>query len=281
MFLSLPSTVSQPARRQPLIQSMLLALVILWCAALLIPPTWLADAGLSLNAHGHQHVYAHGHPFVDARSFGGIPNAMDVLSNLPFLLAGIWGLRLLRHPGNAWVVENRSAASVFFVGLCLTALGSATYHWAPNAWTLVGDRLGMAVSFAGAMGLVLAHRADRSTAQIAMWGMLLLAAVSSAMPAVHDQVLPWAVVQFGGVALILVAAAVRPDASKPRLAVGALIALYLVAKLLEMGDAWAFEATGHWISGHSLKHLVAAMAAWPVCAAIVNRFPAKPQAECA
>ena len=34
-------------------------------------------------------------PFADSHSWRGLPNAMDVLSNLPFAAIGIWGLRWL------------------------------------------------------------------------------------------------------------------------------------------------------------------------------------------
>ncbi len=270
-----------PSATSSRLQALLLALVVVWSATLLVSPSWLADAGLALNAHGHSSLYSHGHPFVDARAFWGIPNTLDVMTNLPFLLAGCAGLWCLKNPGNGWARENRSSGRVFFAGLCLTAFGSATYHWLPNAWTLVGDRMGMAVTFAGAAGLVLSHRCDRAVARPAMWGMLLLAAVSAILPATGGQMLPWAVVQFGGVLLIAVAACVRPDLSRPRFAVGMLISLYVLAKLLEMGDELVYEATRHWVSGHSLKHMVAALAAWPVCAAVKAKPPVRAQAECA
>jgi mono/diheme cytochrome c family protein len=40
-----------------------------------------------------------------------------------------------------------------------------------------------------------------------------------------------------------------------------------LAKLFEGADHAVFEATGQWVSGHSLKHLLAAGAALPVLAA--------------
>ncbi|MEY9425078.1 uncharacterized membrane protein (DUF4010 family) [Bradyrhizobium ottawaense] len=46
---------------------------------------------------------------------------------------------------------------------------------------------------------------------------------------------------------------------------------YVLAKLFELGDALIFEATGHVVSGHTLKHLAAALAAWPVISTLRNR----------
>ncbi|EER58757.1 hypothetical protein AcdelDRAFT_3664, partial [Acidovorax delafieldii 2AN] len=49
---------------------------------------------------------------------------------------------------------------------------------------------------------------------------------------------------------------------------GAVLAWYGAAKLFEAADHAVFEATGQWVSGHSLKHLLAAGAALPVLAAL-------------
>ena len=39
----------------------------------------------------------HAHDFADQRALWGIPHALDVLSNLPFAIAGWWGLATLRR----------------------------------------------------------------------------------------------------------------------------------------------------------------------------------------
>ena len=41
-----------------------------------------------------------------------------------------------------------------------------------------------------------------------------------------------------------------------------MVALYVLAKLLESGDAWIWAWTGRSLSGHSLKHVAAAVALW-------------------
>jgi hypothetical protein len=133
-----------------------LVLMAVWLFACLFGPVLLSAAGVDVNVHGHAQLHAHGHPFVDARTLWGMPNAMDVLSNLPLAIAGVcgwWGLRR-RHLG---------------------ALG------------------------------------------------------------VH---------------------------------LGALIAIYALAKLFELGDEAVFHATGDAVSGHSLKHVTAAFAVWPVWSAL-------------
>ena len=43
----------------------------------------------------------------------------------------------------------------------------------------------------------------------------------------------------------------------------AIVLIYVAAKVLEMGDQTVFHFTG-WVSGHTLKHVVAGLAAWPI-----------------
>lgn len=252
-------------------------LLTLWLVVLWVGPVMLDALGMALNPHGHSHLHPHGHPFVDARTLLGLPNAMDVLSNLPIAFAGLWGLLALR--GRPLPGANRRAAQVFFVGLLLTGLGSAWYHWAPDAAGLVWDRLGMAVTFAGALGLTVSERVGHVPARATVWTSLLLATVSAALPLWTGNVLPWAVVQFGGMALIVWLALRRPVAGAIGIRLGTLIGIYALAKLLELGDEAVFHATAQTVSGHSLKHLAAAFAAWPVVAALRPRRQANAPAS--
>ncbi len=252
------------------LNTLVLVWLALWLIALLLGPQLLAAMGLSLNPHGHAHLHAHGHPFADARTLWGLPNAMDVLSNLPLAMAGVAGLWALS--ARSVVADTRWSLQVFFTGLLLSGVGSAWYHAMPTPSGLVLDRMGMAVAFAGALSLAVAEHVGQRAAIPVLGLTLLMALVSATLPLTHDNVLPWAVVQFGGVALIVWAAFQRPAAGAIGVHLGALIALYALAKALEMGDAAVFHATGETISGHSLKHLAAALAAWPVFLAL-RRVP--------
>jgi hypothetical protein len=226
---------------------------------------------LQLNAHGHTHVYAHGHPFVDARVLWGIPNALDVLSNLSFIGMGVWGFFAL-HRAPSVPVATRQAATVFFTGLLLTCLSSSFYHWGPDAWGLAVDRAGMAVAFAGVLGLAAAERVSQRAAPW-VWGSVLATGMLAIMlNFAAGVVAPWAVVQFGGMGVVLWAAAQRTlsDAAGRSLGIRwtVLIVIYIVAKLLELGDEAVFHATQETISGHSLKHIAASLAALPVIHAL-------------
>lgn len=244
------------------------AMALLWGEGL--TARWLGH----LNEHGHAHLHAHGHPFADARALRGIPNAADTLSNAAFLIPGLAGLAAL------WALPRRpllrplapvlcTGLAVFFSGLLLTAVGSTAYHWLPSGPTLALDRLGMAVAFAGVLSVATAERLGLRGAVWMLRLSLPLALLGAALPALSGNVLPWLVVQGGGIVWVLMLAlARRPGAHAIGISLGAVIAWYGVAKVLEGADSAVFAATQGWVSGHTLKHLAAAGAAWPVVAAL-------------
>ena len=90
--------------------------------------------------------------------------------------------------------------------------------------------------------------------------------------------LPWALLQGGGmllIALLTVCPATRkPIAGGWGIPLGAVIALYALAKVFELADHAVFDLTQNVVSGHSLKHIVAALAAWPVIQVMHNRATA-------
>ena len=226
--------------------------------------------------------------FADSRHWHGLPNAMDVLSNLPFLALGLWGLvklHLLDHAqGHAPGSPTRHAlaeppadaldcAWLFFAGLVLTAAGSSFFHLHPDALRLSADRAGMAVAFAGLIGVAVSERISlRAGWPVACFA---LAAGLLAVAVCHEtgNVLPWAVVQFGGMLLVLGLALLRPVDGALGLKLGWVIFFYALAKLFEAADGAIYEATRHLVAGHSLKHLIAALAALPVLHCLRTAMP--------
>jgi hypothetical protein len=215
---------------------------------------------------------SHYHEFADQRSWGWLPHAMDVISNLPFALWGMVGVWALLRAVRERAVNGAAAAmaALFFGGLWVTTAVSAAYHLQPDDAGLVWDRAGMVLAFAGLLGLA-AMQAVSTRAGLALAAaVLVLGPLSVHAWSLTGNVLPWAVLQFGGMALILGCAFMRP-AQMRALPVrwALLIAIYALAKLLELGDHAVFEWTGQLVSGHSLKHVVASFAAWPVVSALL------------
>ncbi|RGE41107.1 hypothetical protein DZC30_19230 [Comamonas testosteroni] len=211
----------------------------------------------------------HYHAFADQRGWAGLPHAADVLSNLGFVLGGIAGLLALWRADVCRVCGTaRALCALFFIGLLCTSVGSSFYHWAPHNASLVWDRLGMSVAFAGLLGLAVQTRIDDISARVATVVMLLAAPLSVLVWAQTTNVLPWVLVQGGGMLIILWLTFVAPRRNALPVELGWVMGMYAVAKLLEMSDSDVFDVTGHTISGHSFKHWVAAAAALPVIRAL-------------
>ena len=207
------------------------------------------------------------HSYADQRAWLGLPHAADVLSNLPFLAVGALGLHFVLH---GWRTNNRDAFSdqraawpyaLLFVGVVLTALGSAWYHAQPNDSTLVWDRLPMALGFAGLVAGTLTDREPRW-----IWQWLFAFAVVGAGTVlywhVRENLAPYLVMQVGFIAAALIATAFIPSRYSHANRVYAAAGLYAVAAIFERLDHQVYALLGGWISGHTLKHFAA-------CAAIL------------
>jgi hypothetical protein len=97
------------------------------------------------------------HDFADQRTMLGVAHFPDVASNAGFLLIGLVGLAVVARPRTQFEhAVERWPYALFFVGMLLTALGSAYYHLAPDNEALVWDRLPMTVAF---MSLI-SHRSS-------------------------------------------------------------------------------------------------------------------------
>jgi hypothetical protein len=210
------------------------------------------------------------HQFADARTLMGVPRAMDVLSNIPFLVLG--GIGLVYHLKGRLAYSNsamRTSGLVFFLGFVLTAVGSAYYHLDPNNWGLAWDRMGMVVAFAGALGLLAAHRVSIRAANLLLPMALAGGVLSVAWFAATDSITPYLIVQFGGIGLVAGASWLPTHGKGPNWA--ALIAAYALAKVLEMEDSEVFRLTQGVVSGHTLKHVFAALAVLAVLLPLSRR----------
>ncbi|MBE9609775.1 hypothetical protein [Chitinilyticum piscinae] len=213
---------------------------------------------LLLAVHGPIAQYANYHDFADRRSWEGLPNAADVLSNLGFLLAGLWGVfEVLRRVPPA---GGRAGWLLAYAGVALTGLGSSWYHLHPDDQTLVWDRLPIALACAGLLAGVGSELHGRVRAiWPALW--LVFWAVSGVWwwqwtadlrPYLMLQLLPllllplwyWQLQRSRGEQQLVLAASLG----------------YVLAKIAELHDqAWFVALSGH-LSGHTLKHLFATVA---------------------
>jgi hypothetical protein len=205
------------------------------------------------------------HDFADQRAWLGVPNAGDVLSNIPFALAGIWGLFLLFVHGKVEFVDDRERWPWVGVslGLILTAFGSGYYHLAPDNARLVWDRIPMTIVF---MSFVTALIGERYEMRVALWLWPLLLGIGvfsvfqwhgSELQGAGDLRL-YSAVQLYFIVVVLVMLWV-PSHYTQNWDLAIALACYGLAKLLETFDRSIYVLDGGVVSGHTLKHLAAAM----------------------
>jgi hypothetical protein len=213
------------------------------------------------------------HMFVDQRSFLGIPNFNDVVSNLPFAVVGLWGLIFLLRFGGG---RQRWPYVIVFAGLFFTAFGSAYYHLQPSNARLVWDRLPMTIVF---MSFVSAVIVERISPRLGLWLMpaLLAIGVTSVLQwraselHGHGDLRFYAAVQLYAVTFLLIALLLPSRYTRGR-DLAFVAGFYVLAKVLEALDRPIFEL-GHMVSGHTLKHLAAACAGYWILRMLLKRRP--------
>jgi hypothetical protein len=217
------------------------------------------------------------HRFADRRAWLAIPNAWNVLSNAPFLLVGAIALRYWRRM-RARVADTDSFLPplLFAAGTILTSLGSALYHAFPNDATLVVDRIGIAITAAAFLALIVGDRIGYGTNGVLIaWTLFAIATIIwwyvSEQQGAGD-LRPYGFSQFFPlVALLFTAAVFRPVYTGSR-DLGWVVVLYIAAKICETYDQPIYNFLGQ-IAGHALKHFSAAIAAAVVVWWLLKRTP--------
>jgi len=201
--------------------------------------------------------------FVDQRAWLGVPNGFDVLSNVAFAVVGALGLATAFAPTPGMFDDpwDRWPYVVLFAGVALSSVGSSYFHLAPDNARLMWDRLPITLGFIALLVALLAERVHRGIARTVFGPLLVAGAASvaywywSELQGTGD-LRPYLVVQFGSLALVALILVLYPARGTGFIVAG--LAAYAAAKGLELADREVFAALGQTVSGHTLKHLVAA-----------------------
>lgn len=218
------------------------------------------------------------HLFADDHGLWGIPNALNVLSNAAFLVVGVYGL--LRRPRFSLGSDVLLGLVTFLVGLTLVCAGSAYYHWSPSDDTLLWDRLPMSISFLGVSFSLIAAQA-RLRVALLLYFVLEGAGVAATLYSnFANDIRFYAMCQVLPLVLTLISAArlwptpsLRPRAKELLLGFGS----YGLAKVVEHFDREVFALTAEVVSGHTLKHVLAAVGAFFVLRFFLYLKPAEVQ----
>jgi hypothetical protein len=219
------------------------------------------------------------HAFADARALAWgsavIPRAADVLTNLGIVLPGLWGLAWL----NRVPFSMRAPFAVFCLGLVLTGLGSAVYHWAPRDTLLVWDRLPMVIAFAGALGAVVADKLGEEAGLRWLLAWLYAGIVALALWQLGGDLRMYIAVQAGLVLLLAALGWLLPSTSGLAFPWRSALLCYVLAKLFEEGDKWVWQISPQHVSGHPFKHLAIGLGATLLVSSLRNQPVADRRAQ--
>ncbi|MEW6038905.1 MAG: alkaline phytoceramidase [Pseudomonadota bacterium] len=208
------------------------------------------------------------HRFADGRALFGLPNFLNVVSNLPFLLVAMLGLAALHRPRPGAFVEGRERLpwAVFFLGLTATGFGSAWYHLGPDNASLFWDRLPLSVCFGALLAAMIAERVCVRVA-LALLAPLVGTAIGTVLywrfsqTGGAENVLPYFAFQAGAILFGVFLVRFFPPAYTHESDLVRAAAFYAAAVAAEYFDPAIF-AIGGVVSGHTLKHLLAALAVY-------------------
>ncbi|KAK7247377.1 hypothetical protein RIF29_42259 [Crotalaria pallida] len=201
------------------------------------------------------------HDFADKRELFGIPNMLNVVSNFPFLVIGVIGLMFCQHSsyfklslqGEVWGWIS------FYVSVVATAFGSSYYHLSPNHDRLVWDRLPMATAFASLIAILIIERIDAKKGTVSIIPLNMAGILSIIYWRYYDDMRVYGLLQFVSTfAIPLMAILLPPMYTHSEYWLWA-SGFYPLAMIQETADKVIYACTFHTVSGHTLKHLSAAM----------------------
>jgi hypothetical protein len=199
------------------------------------------------------------HNFADTRTLLGVKNFWNIISNLPFLWVGGFGLWRSRFLNDRyWLDYQVLCVSIFLVGL-----GSAYYHYDPTTPTLLWDRLPMTIAFMSIFSILLKERVIIDC-KLPLTTLLVGSGIASAFYWYWTEMLgvgdlrAYIVVQF--LPMLLSPAILLLFDSRYLSNKLLFIALlyYIGAKLFEHFDKEVFALISL-LSGHTIKHLLASV----------------------
>lgn len=204
------------------------------------------------------------HAFADTRMLLGIANFWNVATNAVFLVPGIAGLWILGSGDDPGIVPGLFPAyHILFSGVLLTAFGSGWFHLAPDNNTLFWDRLPMTIAFMSLVAIIVGEHVSESLGRRLLWPLLAIGAASvfywdySESQHAGDLRL-YGLVQFLPMLLIPAILLMYPSVFDRTRFIWVVFLLYALAKVFEQLDATLY-GFGEVISGHSIKHICAAL----------------------
>ncbi len=209
------------------------------------------------------------HQFADQRTYWGVQNFFNVVSNLAFLPGGVAGVifigRSLQSPAHSVFITRSEhwPYLIFFLSVVMACFGSAYYHWTPDNDRLLWDRLPIAIALMALLAATLSERVSLKLGPRLM-PLFILLGVGSVLYWYWSEQMGvgnlnfYIVVQFYSLLLIVLLSLFFPSRYHRGADIYVALILYAIAKLAEIMDQEIYDLT-QIISGHTLKHLLVAL----------------------
>ena len=193
------------------------------------------------------------HDFSDNQAFSCVSNFWNVMSNIPFLIIGVWGMLKLDS-----IAKNKLHYFILFLGIALISIGSGYYHLNPNDSTLIWDRLPMTIALMSLFSIVISEFVSYSKGKLILFPTLTLGVFSVLYWSYSGDLKLYILVQ--SLPILAMPVILVFFNSKYTLTYGywLLLITYLVAKLFEYYDNQIYEMIGT-LGGHPLKHFMASV----------------------
>ena len=212
--------------------------------------------------------------FADDRTFFGIPNGLDVMSNLAIVYPGVIGLMLVyERQKNGHEYRDPIEQTIqycLFLGMVLTFLGSVWFHLNPNDSTLVWDRLAMTVVMACYCSLIIADRYSIDLAKRIHFPLISIGLLSVIYWEYSGDLRPYFFFKMQPVILVAILLVYGKKTYDRAADYIISMSLVLVATLTENIDKIIFDNLDI-ISGHTMKHIIAGISLWWIMRMIQKR----------
>jgi hypothetical protein len=207
------------------------------------------------------------HNFADSRHLLGIDNFFNVVSNIGFTIAGMWGVyQIFTYKRNATFINasERWPYLGFFFGGVLIGFGSSYYHLDPNNATLLWDRATMCIATMAFFSAIFTERVSRKLGLFLLVPLMVMGALASVWWELSElsghgdlRLYSWA--QIYPITAAILILLVFPARYTKSYYVLVTIGWYAVAKFFEYFDVGIYNLTHQIVSGHAIKHLTAAV----------------------
>ena len=182
------------------------------------------------------------HNFADKRTFLGIPNALNILSNIAILIPAIY---LLQQKDKSFT------SNLLIFHILLLVIASSYYHLNPSDETIFWDIMMIATTFM----IVFIMISDTK------YGLLLYSyAILSILYWKYTGDLRLYILILIGLPLYLIFKYYKNVGLRNYLYI--IISMYIILRISEHNDHLIYNLTDNQISGHTLKHIFAGIGIW-------------------